>query len=621
MFIDSQAKKLAKPYLSERLVIPKEESREESRRFTKSSTVKYSLNEPETSRKWDVESDIKFELNSDQKSDIRSDKKSDREKLSPRPRYQRTVGSPGYDRLGTDGKFARSGSLNAAQTHFPFVEESELTEDKDTSILNSDTPVSYEISNTDNCDQQAALSSSDEAHNRLSRPLFGSAPRFHEPASSRANMKQMPHHNNVQQFHKQSRDPPLFHRRSASHDEQTLSFIRGQQQCLPGSEYRTQLNPTTTTSFDMNRVARPGQTVRFHGNSNQGFEGPSINERTGVIPNGVAVRRSNSNTEVRSSSNAQELRHAFIRHQLALRAHKPAGFSQRRYNSSEEIPMRDHSISSIHQNGLMPNTRPTLLEKNFVGNRVVVDGDGDDDYDDMQQSGYGVGFRRTNSLGKADTLNLTRNQDFVYNDVVHRSQYTNRDDLTRGLQMSQLSPALQQRLKNATSSMGVTTSIGTSYATTLKASSPFDNYGSTQIDTFQTSQFGQREETFLANPSRNQDFASYSSVSLGDTEDGMVHSRYEHGKSLAVPTQQYPEDFFASSVGENLDVYGRNRGSFSFRHSTGSRSSEAANNREISPHNFIPNDLKTVDATDLATRLFTLDGFTSDEVAPFLGKK
>ena len=599
---------MAKPYLSEGLV----DSSQAGDRLVWITTVSNKGKSPTCTTTAQVSPHSKepCALNRPEESD----KTSDRKELSPR--YQRAVGSPGYDRLGADGKFVKSGSLDAVPDNFPFDSDRGLAEDSHSSKSELEATTGHEFLEARHCGQHLDLSDSDEPCNRLSIPLFGSAPRLHSPPSSRITMKQNSQYNNVQQFHRKSREPPIFHRRSASHDEQTLNFIR-RQQCSPNVDYRAQFNPTKTqNSLDITRGARTGQNVRFHGHSNQSWEGPRFNEGGCAAPNDVAFHRANSHTEVKSSSSAQELRNAYIRHQLALRSQKAAGLSQRPYNSNEELPLRDYSSLPIPQNGLMSHARPAQLEKNLVGG-VVVDVD---DEDDLQQSGYGVGFRRANSLGKADTLKLNRNQDFIYSDIVHRNQYTNRDDPTRGLQITRLSPALQQRLRNVTSSMGVMSS--TNHSTTSKGHLPCD-FSYRQNDQHQATSLNQREEHYRYSPNSAQinEFTRYSGEYVRDDEDGMVHSRYEHGKSLAVPTQQFPEGYFGSTAGESPELNDRKRSSFSSRHSAGSRLSETAANLEMTSNNIVPNDLKTIDATDLATRLFTLDGFTSNEVAPFLGKK
>lgn len=607
--IDSEAKKLAKPFLSEGLV----DYTQVGDRLSWISTDSYKNKSSISTATTQISpSEEPCASNRPEKSDRLSDKVSDRTELSPR--YQRTVGSPGYDRLGADGKFVKSGSLNAVPDNFPFDSDSGLVEDNNSSKSELETTSGHEFSETRHSAEDLDLSNSDEPYNRLSASLFGSAPRLHSPPSGRITMKQNSQYNNVQQFHKKSREPPLNHRRSASHDEQMLNFIR-RQQCPPNVDYRAQFNPTKTqNSLDINRGTRTGQTARLHGHSNQSWERVGSNEVGSTVPNGVAVNRANSHTEFKSSNNAQELRNAFIRHHSSLRNQKASGYSQRPYNSNEELPLRDYSFLPMPQNGLMSYARPAQVDKNRVDDVVI-----DDEYD-LQQSGYGVGFRRTNSLGKADTFKLNRNQDFIYSDVTHRSQYSNREDPTRGLQITRLSPALQQRLRNVTSSMGaVSSSI---HPTTSKGLLPCPIFYRPN-EPHQTTPFNQLEEHHSYSPisAQNSEFAGYSGVSFRDAEDGMVHSRYEHGKSLAVPTQQFPDDYFASMAGESLELNDRKRGSFSSRNSTGSRFSETATNIEMTSNDIVPNDLKTIDATDLATRLFTLDGFASNEVAPFLGKK
>ena len=595
---DSGAKKLAKPYLSDGLVA----HTQALGRLTRVSTVSYKVTSPNSKTEAELS-------NSKQSSDGKPSNSSEKEGLSPR--YQRTVGSPDYDRLGADGKFVKSGSLDRVRDSFTFDSDSGLVEDNVSSTSEPDTAGRHDQSDTKHINKKLDLPYSDEPFNRLSIPLFGSAPRLHSTSSTRIDMKQGSQYNNVHQFQKHSREVPLFHRRSASHDEQTLNFIR-KQQCFPNADYRVQFNSADNqNALDINRGLRTNQAVRFHGNSSQKWGGVG-----GPIPNGVNdVHPTDSHAEVASGSSPQELRNALIRHHFALQNQKHGGFSQRRFNSHEELqPQQDYSFRPIRQNGVILNPRPVQLEKNFSG-RIVVD----DDDEDLQQSGYGIGFRRSNSLGKADTLRYTRNQDFVYNDAVHRSQYPNYDDSNRGMQLSRLSPALQQRLRDATSSMGVTSSIGKGSVAASKGPAYCDNFSQQNIS-YRTNDASQNEEYYKVSPnsSRTIDFADYGSGSLRDTEDGVVQSRYEYGKSLAVPTQQYPEEYFTSASTENLEDYDSRIGS---RNSTGLQLSDTATHTEMTSRSGISDELKTINATDLATRLFTLDGFASDEVAPMLGKK
>jgi len=593
---DSGAKKSAKPYLSNGPVA----HTKTFGRLTRVSTVSYNFKSTNSKTEAEI-------VSSKQSSDRKPSNTSEKEGLSPK--YQRTVGSPDYDRLGADGKFAKSGSLDRLRDSFTFDSDSGLVEDNGSSTSEPDTTSKYDQSDTKHINKELDLPYSDEPFNRLSIPLFGSAPRLHSTSSTRIDMKQGSQYNNVHQFQKHSREVPLFHRRSASHDEETLNFIR-RQQCFPNAEYRVQFNSADNqNALDINRGIRTSQAVRFHGNSGQKWVGVG-----GPIPNGVNVHPTDSHAEVTSSSSPQELRNALIRHQFALRSQKHGGFSHRRFNSHDELQaQQDYSFRPIRQNGVIPNPRPVQLEKNFPGKIVI-----DDDEDDLQQSGYGIGFRRSNSLGKADTLKYNRNQDFIYSDTVHRSQYPSYDDSSRGMQLSRLSPALQQRLRDATSSMGVTSSIGKTSITSSKGPAYYDNF-SQQSVSYRTNDASQNEEYFKVSPnsSRNIDFVDYGSGSLRDTEDGVVQSRYEYGKSLAVPTQQYPEEYFTSASTENLEEYDSRIGS---RNSVGLQVSETAAHTEMTSRSGIPDELKTINATDLATRLFTLDGFASDEVAPLLGK-
>ena len=652
--LDPEAKKLAKPFLSKDVVLstPKEGR---AVRVTSGSSDDNTTNIAATLQSpspQSPDSEILYAWNRSEKgkkSEKKSDKSPDKnpKKTGLSRKYKRTVGSPDYDRLGADGKFVKSGSFDRKSSNFTFDPETISTEDKESS--ESDTVSGQdslddkygETTSQKSDDQQIDSSNPDESYTRLSNPLFGSAPRLHWPPTSQDKMKQNAGYNNLPYYHDHAMQRPSNHRRSASHDEQTLNLIQRQQN---SNEYRTQYYPASNQNgLDANRGVRNIQTVRFHDNSNQGWEGSGRQNGGGLPSNGVTVHRTNSYADGKSTSNAQELRNAFVKHQIALRNQKLAGFSQRRYNSSEELQVRDYSFRPIRQNGPIQNARgmpPMQIGQNDGYNDNHVDDD-----DDLQQSGYGVGFRRTNSFGQADLQRFNRNQDFVYNDRIHPNQYTNnRDESNLGLQISRLSPALQQRLKNVMtssmtssagmtstagmmSSMGMASSMGANHVTSSQGTasqgaSNFDGYNQ-QTERFQTNQFTQRDDHYNLSPSSsyNVDYGGYNGVAMRDTEDGMVHSRYEHGKSLAVPIQQFPEDYFTATNNDNHDVYDRKRGSFSSRNSAGARLSEMGGNVNMTSPNKIPNDLKTIDATDLATKLFTLDGFTSDDVAPFLGKK
>lgn len=619
---DPEARKLAKPFLSEGVTVtsPREG------RLTRIATVSLGENRNKSPSSSSSPSPSPTHHRSyawDRTEKVNTpDNKLPDKKEGKSPKYQRTVGSPDCDRLGADGRFVKCGSLDRAPATLTFEADKGLAGDSRTPVSESGTtavnqkPEEKDDGPTDvrTDDQQIDESSLEEPYNRLSRPVFGSAPRLNVSSTGQTEMKQT-----YMNFGSEQR--PYLHRRSASHDEQILNFI---QQNSTGHDYRTQPYLTgAQNGVGINsRGARLGPTVRFTDHSNQPRHSGQVRHGSGgQIPNVGMVQRTNSYTEVKSSNNAQDLRNAFIKHQLALRNQKFTGLSKRQYNSSEELPVRDYSYRhQVHQNGNVASSRgmppPSQLGQSFAGHDDAADDD------DMQQSGYGVGFRRTNSLGKADTyLNrYNRNQDFVYTDGVHLSQYPNRDDSNRGLHISRLSPALQQRLKNVTSSIGTNVTFTTSgLPNQSPANMANDNR---QNELYQTNHYVKRVDHYNLphSASYSVDYTGNNGVVMRDTEDGMLLSRYEHGKSLAVPTQQFPDEYNSSS-GDNVDVYDRNRASFVSRTSVGSRLSEMGVTIEMTSPNKVPDDLKTIDATDLATRLFTLDGFTSIEVAPFLGKK
>ena len=589
-------------------------------------------------------------------------------KQNSSPCYKRTVGSPDYDLLGADGRFTKAGSLVRPTGQFTF-EEKETSEG-----LSSKITESYLISGKSSSESRTSprrneeISSPRETHkeandtavvkrvevksflslddlciseilkqeNRLSKPVFGSAPRISASHSKEKKMKQNHGLRNVPNIVVDNSHRPALPRRSASHDEQTWSYLQKQTNT---HDYRTPVytSDADTRSFSgVARGTRTGPTVRFEDASSQKRTNPSWSSYqpkdrrvAGPLGNGNTTNAHYVNTK--SANNAQDLRNAFIKHQIALRNQKLAGFSQRRYNSSEELPSHDNLTRFMHQNGPISNSRGVGTGKDFdVKSTEIFEYDDEDD-DDMQRSGYGVGFKRTNSLGRADIYQrYSRNHDFYFTDRTHVSQYkdnsySHNTDMKQSPLIPRLSPALQQRLMNVTLSNSV--NYSNSSQTTGMPNRNATNFDQSPKGLDVRTDYSTAGQTYSTNAMFNtnpvttycEDASMSNGVPMRDAEDGMVHSRYEQGKSLIVPTQPFAEDFMSSS-GDGLGFQNKNRGSIPSRMSVGSRISDLGHSELSSPLK-VPDELKTIDATDLATRLFTLDGFSSDDVAPLLGKK
>eukprot|EP00795_Rhopilema_esculentum_P012669 gene12669-3379_t len=608
-------------------------------------------------------------------------KKLDKQNLSPC--YKRTVGSPDYDLLGADGRFTKAGSLARPTGHFTFEEKEtsersscripesyptsgksssesrtsprrneEINSPKETqpTKIEKDSPRSRDKGANDTTavkrvEVRSFLSLDDlciseilKQENRLSKPVFGSAPRISASHSKEKKMKQNHGLRNVPNIVVDNSHRPALHRRSASHDEQTWNYLQRQTNT---QDYRAPVytSDADTRSFSgVARGARTGPTVRFEDASSQKRTNPSWSsyqpkDRRVAGPLGNGNTTSAHYVNPKSANNAQDLRNAFIKHQIALRNQKLAGFSQRRYNSSEELPSHDNFTRLMHQNVPISNPRGVGTGKDLDVKSTENFEYDDEDEDDMQRSGYGVGFKRTNSLGRADIYQrYSRNHDFYYTDRTHVSQYkdnnyshnTHNNDMKQAPLIPRLSPALQQRLMNVTLSNSVnystssqTTGIPNRNATNFDQSPKGLDMRTDYSNTSQTYSTNAMFNT-MAGTTYSEDAGMSNGVPMRDAEDGMVHSRYEQGKSLIVPTQPFAEDFLSSS-GDGLGFQNKNRGSIPSRMSVGSRISDLGHSELSSPLK-VPDELKTIDATDLATRLFTLDGFSSDDVAPLLGK-
>lgn len=570
---------------------------------------------------------------------------------------RRTVGSPNYDHLGTDGRFSKIGSLDREPYDCHIGSESD--EKVADSAADSSDLEDKEFEKSDQgANDELVLSHPPSGRNkRLSKPIFGSAPRIN---NDDALMKQISGMYDSSNRPLSSRQKIPMHRRSRSHDEQTWNCLQRQQ---TGPDYKQGYHASLPNGTESGK--RSGATVRFESpSSERKFDGTwprGQSNRAPLVANGGSKL---VHSDEKLASNPQDLRNAFMKHQMALQSQKLTGPSQRRYNSNEELPSRDRTFRPIQQNGPVQSNRLFTIgqPKQNSPNRGFTD-DNDED-NDLQSSGYGVGFKRTNSLGRADIYQRSsRHQDFYHTDRTHLNQYRDNGrlagDMKQGIQVPQLSPAVQQRLRDMTASS--ISSYGASQSTNHPPSYQYSNHqntnhqitpqsmnqsmyqysnqqnvvsrGTTQADYNRPSSLPEADNYALAQISPHPDTynqqrpsASYSSeyrmyngVAMRDAEDGMVHSRYEHGKSLAVPTQQFSEEFFASS-GVPPDGFDRNRGSFTSVTSERSRMSGFGMSG-VPPSGPIPDDLKSFDATDLATKLFTLDGFTRDEIAPFLGKK
>ena len=567
-------------------------------------------------------------------------------------RFKRTVGSPNYDHLGTDGRFCKTGSLDREPYNFYIGCES------DEKIADSPNLEDKELKECDLAANDELVLSHPPSRfiSRLSNPIFGSAPRLN---ADDALMKQISGMYDSSNRSLSSRQKVPMHRRSRSHDEQTWNYLQRQQ---TGPDYRQGYHASLPNGTESGK--RSGATVRFESPlTERKFDGTwprGQSNRAALVANGGSKL---VHSDEKLESNPQDLRNAFMKHQMLLQSQKLTGPSQRRYNSNEELPSHDRTFRPIQQNGPVQNNRMFTIgqPKQNSPNRGFIDDNEDDG--DLQSSGYGVGFKRTNSLGRAD-IYQRRIQDFCHTDRTHVNQYRDNGrlagDIKQGMQIPQLSPAVQQRLRDMTTS--TMSSYGASHATNHQPSYQYSNHQNTnhqftpqsmnqsvyqysnqknvvsrgtnqtdnynrpsslpEADNYTLAQISPHPDTYNQPPpsaSYALDHRMYNGVPMRDAEDGMVHSRYEHGKSLAVPTQQFSEEFFASS-GVPPDGFDRNRGSFTSVTSERSRVSGFGTSG-VPSSGPVPDDLKSFDATDLATKLFTLDGFTRDEIAPFLGKK
>ena len=618
LFIDQQAKALARPFLADEI------TESASRKSAKAVTSPPNLT-------------------------IVSGKRS------TSPFYERTVGSPEYDHFGTDGKFASTGSLDGCPVDLSVddviherghlaLRKPEIDKDDDISDK-----VDFNIASPPvdvlTTSQSSYQVDSTERLRLGSNPVFGSAPRLHVDANDDI-MRQISGHPSSSARSTQSARPnPSYHRRSLSQDEQTWQYVQGQQNPsnanvrLGGSgispacyqragEGRMENHQMGAYVPNANYVGanRAGGNSRLqnapYSNEQQNYmlnrdnhidnkqqqqhQQQQHQQQQQHVPNGNSLlysRGAYSEEKLANGSSAQDLRNAYIKHQSALQSYKRGGHTHRRHQSNDELQNRN-LVSSVarhpQQNGAVTSYAvgiPAGAQQRNLASPRSLDGFIDDEYEsELQRSGYGTGFHRTNSLGRADMYKrYSGNKEYLYTDKPHQNRYKNTTDVDEERVHFEPRPVLSQSVQERLKEIPISISRGNTV-----------NY-----DGYQNNRSNQ-----VAYPG---DPRVLNGVATRDHEDGVIHSRYDHGKSLAVPTQQasYLDEYFQSPPGDVSTGFDR---SFSVRTSVTSRVSESDCSEMLQP-NTVPDELKSFDATDLATKLFTLEGFTRDEVAPFLGKK